>query len=194
MGGFGSGRRLQRSGRATTESCRQLAIGWLQKQGCLVPGTKGSLIWSRGEDRTGAIDYRMESGRMLLSYRIRWSGGEWEPVEQTIAFDRTPCHYGGSRPWFLCPHCCKRVGVLYGGGKYFLCRHCSGLAYGSQQEDKPDRLRRKARKIRQRLGVSNNLLEPILFKPKHMHQTTFDRLRKESDLASTLACLIALRR
>ena len=74
----------------------------------------------------------------------------------------------------------KRVAVLYGAEKYFLCRHCRDLAYGSRQEGTSDRLMRKAREIRARLGASNNLMKPILFKPKNMHQKTFDNLRMEA--------------
>jgi ribosomal protein S25 len=33
-------------------------------------------------------------------------------------------------------------------------------------------------------------MEPILFKPKNMHQKTFDRLRKEADHASHLSWII----
>jgi hypothetical protein len=33
-------------------------------------------------------------------------------------------------------------------------------------------------------------MEPILFKPKNMHQKTFDRLRKEADNASNLSMVI----
>jgi hypothetical protein len=49
---------------------------------------------------------------------------------------------------------------------------------------------RKARKIRARLGASNNLAEPIMFKPKNMHQKTFDRLRREADDASNRSLII----
>jgi hypothetical protein len=49
---------------------------------------------------------------------------------------------------------------------------------------------RKARKIRERLGASNDLMEPILFKPKNMHQKTFDRLRKEEKHANDLSWVI----
>jgi len=49
---------------------------------------------------------------------------------------------------------------------------------------------RKARKIRERLGASNNLMESILFKPKNMHQKTFNRLRGEEDHANTLSWVI----
>jgi hypothetical protein len=49
---------------------------------------------------------------------------------------------------------------------------------------------RKARKIRARLGASNNLSVPILFKPKNMHQKTFDRLRRVADDASNRSLII----
>jgi hypothetical protein len=50
---------------------------------------------------------------------------------------------------------------------------------------------RKARKIRERLGASNNLMVPILFKPKNMHKKTFERLRKEEKTANDLSWVIA---
>lgn len=187
MGGYGSGRWYSWGGKTTTESQHRIDIRWLKKQGYLRPGNVGSLSWSRGEEQTCSIGYRMEADRMILNYRHRPNGGEWEPVEQSISFDRTPCNYGGHRTWFLCPRCWRRVAVLYGAGKYFFCRHCHNLAYGSQQEGKVDRLLRKQRKIRQRLGASDDLFDSIWLKPKNMHQKTFDRLRKEADHANNLS-------
>jgi hypothetical protein len=190
MGGYGSGRWFSYGGKTTTENQHRIDIRWLKKQGNLHPGNRGSISWSQGDTKTGSIGYRIEKDRMILNYRHRAHGGEWEPVEQAISFDRTPCNYGGTRTWFLCPRCLKRVAVLYGAGKYFFCRHCYGLAYASQQEGKADRLLRKARKIRRRLKASENFFEPILFKPKNMHQKTFDRLRHEADFTHNLSCLI----
>jgi hypothetical protein len=190
MGGSGSGSWYRWDSKTTTESQHRIDIRRLKKQDYLRPGTIGSLSWSQGEEETGSIRYRMEADRMVLLYRHRPHGGEWEPVEQTITFDWTFCNYGGHRTWFLCPRCWKRVVVLYGAEKYFLCRHCYDLTYSSQQEDKADRLMRKARKIRARLGASNDFMEPILFKPKNMHQKTFDRLRREAEHASNLSLII----
>lgn len=190
MGGYGSGRSYWLGCKATTESQNRVDIRWLKKQGCLTPGKKGLLSWSHGDKLTSRIGYKMEATRMILLYQHRASGGNWELVEQIISFSWTPCNYGDFRTWFLCPGCGKRIAVLYGAGKYFLCRHCYNLAYSSQHEGKADWLRRKARKIRRQLGASENLFQPILFKPKNMHQKTFDRLRKEADHASYLSLLI----
>ncbi len=183
MGGPGSGRWCYggAGGKRVTEGHPAVDIRWLNQKGCLRPGTAGDLTWSttRGIDatkRTGSISYRMEDDRMILAYRFRVNGGAWQTVNQVIEFDRTPCNYGGHRTWFLCPRCSKRVAILHCVEKLFLCRHCYDLCYSSQLETETDRLMRKQRKIRKRLGASHNLLVPIWLKPKGMHQTTFDRL------------------
>jgi hypothetical protein len=193
MGGYGSGRWYSWGGKTTTESQHRIDIRWLKKQGYVRPGNIGSLSWSRGQERTGSIGYRMEAHRMILNYRHRPHGGEWEEVEEVVNFDRTPCNYGGHRTWFLCPRCRRRVIVLYGAGKYFLCRHCHGLAYASQQESVTDRSARKERKIRERLGGSN-LFEPFPEKPKGMHWKTYQRLHDEATQASFMYCRIFTRR
>ena len=190
MGGSGSGNWYRWDSKSTTESQHRIDIRWLKNQEYLRSENIGFLSWSRGKKQTGSIGYRMESDRMVLSYRHRPRGGEWENVEQVVLFDLTPCNFGGHRTWLLCPRCWQRVAVLYGAGKYFWCRHCYNLTYSSQQESRADRLMRKARKIRARLGASNSFMEPILFKPKNMHQKTFDRLRKEADNASNLSMVI----
>jgi hypothetical protein len=46
---------------------------------------------------------------------------------------------------------------------------------------------RKARKIRQKLGASMNLLEPIWQKPKGMHWRTFERLRYKAVKAEEIS-------
>lgn len=166
MGGYGSGRKYDR--KSTTESQHRIDIRWLKKQGYLRPGTTGTLSWTQGDKQTGSINYRMEEDRMILIYRYRPRNGDWESVEQVILFDYTTCNYGGHRAWFLCPQCSKRVELLYNAGNYFFCRHCYNLTYASQQETEDGRYLRKAHRIRERLGASDNTLEPIMFKPKGM--------------------------
>jgi hypothetical protein len=132
-----------------------------------------------------------EKGRSFSFYKCIVAGGK---VEQTVSFDLTPCNYGGHRTWFLCPRCWKRVAVLYGAGKYFLCRHCYDLTYSSQQENRADRLMRKARKIRERMGGGASLIDPFPDKPKNMHWKTYWRLRERAEHANNLSWLIMERR
>ena len=116
---------------------------------------------------------------MVLLFRHRSGPGvEWEDVRQSVTLEWTPCSFGGQRPWFACPRagCGRRVAVLYGLGKWFLCRHCYDLSYESQREDKTLRALRRALKIRQRLGGSANMMEPFPEKPKGMHHETYMRL------------------
>jgi len=191
MGGPGSGNWYRWDSKDTTESQNRVDIRYLKQQGYLKPGAIGTLSWTCNQKESGSVAFRMESERLVLNYRHRSQGSDWEPVEQSINLDWTRCNYGGRRTWLLCPKCRRRVALLYGAGKYFLCRHCYNLTYSSQQECGADRLMRKARKIRKRLGASRNLMVPILFKPKNMHHKTFDRLKLEADLVSRLGWLIA---
>jgi hypothetical protein len=185
MGGSGSGNWFRWNSKQTVEGQLRIDIRWLKKQGYLHPGTMGTLSWSRGDEQTGSINFRMETDYMILDYRHRPHGGDWEPIEQTIPFDRTPCFFGGQRKWFLCPRCLKRVVILYCAAKYFFCRHCLNLVYISQQESPIDRIGRKARRIRERLGASTDLFVPaVCSKPKGMHQKTFERLKKAADDAT----------
>ena len=60
----------------------------------------------------------------------------------------------------------------------FACRHCLGLAYGSQQEPVRERGIVTARKIRMGLGGGESLTEAFPEKPKGMHWRRYSRLRR----------------
>mgnify|MGYP001177938816 CR=1 FL=1 len=181
MGGCGSRRRSSWNAKPTTGRYDCIDIRRLKQQGCLVADKIGILTWSNRGEKTGVVLYRMIEEGMILKYQYRENGSPWVSVDQFIRFDRTPCNYGGYRKWFLCSHCGKRVAVLYLAGRLFLCRHCYGLVYGSQQEVTSDRLMRAARKIRHRLGAGDDLTIPIWQKPKGMHEKTYLRLRAEAN-------------
>ena len=54
-------------------------------------------------------------------------------VLQAVQLTSTIGPHGGKRPWFVCPTCQRRVGVLYHVNKQpFRCRTCRDLAYPSQ--------------------------------------------------------------
>jgi hypothetical protein len=194
MGGPGSGNWC-RVGKGTTEAAKRIDIRYLKKQGYLSPGASGLLSWTCGGEPSGSIRYCTYIDRLPLTYRSREYGGEWEEVEYPVYFDETDCHYGGTRTWFLCPGggCGRRVGVLYGEGKYFLCRHCHDLAYASQNENAALRASRKSRKIIERLG-GDSYSDFYPDKPKGMHWKTYNRLIRQAEYYENLSwhCMRAL--
>lgn len=110
MGGIGSGRHWQ-FGADTTDDYRSIDIRWLKREGLLKSGISRRITWSRGGEVTGSINIQSEPGRVILDYRHRDQGGEWQPERYPVYLDTTPCHMGGERHWFLCPvrGCGRRV-------------------------------------------------------------------------------------
>ena len=97
-----------------------------------------------------------------------------------VSLDRAPCTYGGTRTWWRCPCCTRRVAILY-IGKAPACRHCYRLAYRCEREDTDDRATRQADKLRERLGWEPGILHGNGPKPKGMHWRTFERLQAKHD-------------
>ncbi len=182
MGGVGSGGWYRFDKKTTTEECQSIDVRYLHRNGLLQPGHSFSLRWSQAGKQIGSIGgvAHDDDDRVTFFYRHRsgGSGGDWEDVRETVALEWTACDFGGERPWFVCPgaDCGRRVAVLYGPGRYFLCRQCYDLSYESQREGKANRALRRAQKIRERLGGSANMMEPFPEKPKGMHWKTYNRL------------------
>lgn len=181
MGGIGSGRRYH-GGKGTTSDMRALDVRRLQRDGLLTPGRAFGWNWSRNGVTIASIQMRIEQGRVILNYRSRSNGGEWEAMEYPVRLEWTPCNLGGQRAWFLCPaqRCGRRVAILY-GGRVFACRHCHRLNYQCQRETDDDRAARRADTIRRRLGWEAGILNGEGGKPKGMHWQTFERLRAEHE-------------
>lgn len=182
MGGYGSGRP---SYKQKAEDCRSLDVNRLHREGCLRPGRMGNWVWSRDGEEVARIGYKAEEGRLVLDYRVRQNGGDWEPITETVPITRVACNYGSERPYFLCPgvmngrHCRRRVGKLFSGGRYFLCRHCYSVAYASQSEARYDRMLRRANKLRTALGGEPGTAYWIAPKPKGMWHRTYQKKRHE---------------
>src|SRR5215207_1253411 len=90
--------------------------------------------------RDGLITTGQERVTISWAFRKRWESlapGEeqrWVDIVSRLILTWTPCNYGGSRPWFVCPGkgCGRRVAILYGPINPLLCRVCLGLTYASQ--------------------------------------------------------------
>lgn len=155
--------------RRKIEQCCRLDIRELDRRRLLRDGISTSWRWTNtysGEE-VGSIGLLGGHDRVVLQYSV--ANDECRrPVSLPVSLTRTPCNYGGSRPWFVCPRCRRRCGVLaYSAG--WGCRACLRLAYRSEAEDRSGRLWRRQRKLEQRVGERWQ-------RPKGMHQATFDRI------------------
>jgi hypothetical protein len=183
MGGIGSGRHWRSGKKDTTEDFRSIDVRRWQRDGLLRPNQAFGWQWTNRGKKVASINVLTESKRVILNYRHRTPGAEWQDEKYPILLDWSSCHLGGKRPWFLCPakECGKRVAILYLGGSIFACRHCYQLAYESQREKDYDRAARRANKIRDRLGWEPGFLNGSGLKPKGMHWSTFEKLSAHHD-------------
>ena len=177
MGGFGSG---QRGGKDCTGDMRQVDVRRLQRDGYLSPGMAYGWQWKRDGEAVASINLAVQAGSVTFTYRTRTGGGDWQDVRAVVWLDRTPCTYGGTRTWWRCPCCSRRVAILY-IGKTPACRHCYRLAYRCERESVDSRATRQADKLRDRLGWIPGILHGNGPKPKGMHWRTFERLQAKHD-------------
>jgi hypothetical protein len=126
----------------------------------------------------GSMSVRTEADLVVLMFHWRSrTDSEWKPVDQRILITWTDCHFGGRRPWFLCPSCGRSVALLYIVSSLFACRQCNGLAYRSQRALPRHRAISRARKIRLKLGGSASVEDEFPARRKGMHTRTYNKLR-----------------
>ena len=186
MGGFGSGR--WRRGKKTTDDYQAFDVRKLQRDNLLVPGRTFSMRWTSSGKAIASINVKVGSDYVVLKHNHRRSDGVWQPVEYDVSIEWTPCHYGGQRPWFICPakKCSRRVAILY-GGSIFACRKCHQLAYQSQREVAHNRALCRAQNIREKLGGSGNMLTPFPPRPKGMRWCTYFRMMRQHNAFHNVA-------
>ncbi|WP_260456030.1 hypothetical protein [Pseudomonas baetica] len=167
----------RRKEKDATEDYRALDVRALHRAGVLVAGWSGNWQWSRNGGVRAKIGVTVESlTRLHLCYQAT-SRGQVEAKDYVVPVVWTSCHLGGSRPWFSCPSCGRRVAKLY-GGVVFACRHCWRLNYASQQVSTRDRAADRSWSLRRRLGCDEGFLSmpaEYICKPKGMHWRTFNR-------------------
>jgi hypothetical protein len=125
--------------------------------------------WSRGGEPAGSISIAVQARAALTLIYTATSQGQARDYAERVALVYTPCHFGQSRPWLLCPRCGHRVAKLYLRSARFACRCCQRVAYASQSQDALDRLWGRQHKMEAKLGE-------YWQRPKGMRQRTYDRL------------------
>lgn len=183
MGGCGSGRHARRR---TVEEPLGLPVSWMYHRGAIRPGWAGTVFWTSPEPRAhrlASIGVVVRSVRELIVIdRVTVQAHSSETLHYPVRVSWTCCHFGGERPWWICPgrECGRRVACLYLARSYLLCRHCYGLTYASRQASGTiQRPRQKIMKLRRRLGAP--VAPPFGFelsdwgveRPRYMHWTTY---------------------
>jgi len=177
MGGYGSSRWGTHIEKGLVNNCLTIDINYLNRNKLIKPGNSFIVRWkNKNNDVRSSISIMVYDGEIALSYKLKSSAGDSEKIKYKIPLDWTLCNFGGERPWFLCPniHCWRRCAKLYLSQKYFLCRRCNKLVYGTQRMNLWERLFHKAGKIKSKLDYGED-------KPKGMHWKTYYDLiiRKE---------------
>ena len=196
MGGSGSGRQ---GGRATVESGLRLDIDTMVRRGVIQPGAHvgGDMKFQFDDDElaiefeSSATDPRASWLRLRYAICDYWTEKQHE-IDDKIYLAASRPHFGGQRWWFVCPKQNRRVRKLYLplGAHRFRSRHAYRLAYASQSEAFHDRARRRADKLRRRLG-GDPMDDHYPEKPRLMRRTTYARLLDKLIAADRIADRVA---
>lgn len=112
------------------ESCSQLSVGMIKKDLRLARDKKAGI--------DGVINIEYGQVKAMADYYVEY-GGKYDylvinygETEQRIKLTECELHFG-TRKYFICPKCDRRVGKLYfpPHGKGYNCRFCLKLRYES---------------------------------------------------------------
>lgn len=161
---FGAGRPLKS---VKAERCKQINVHTLHRAGVLLAGSS-TWMWPTPRIKNGSVGRSIGVDADEWGITLRFYIREVEYARR-IGIARTPCPFGGNRPWFVCPACRTRVGVLFELSTDYLCRRCHKVSYRSQRASVCTRTWIKQGKIERILG-------PNFDRPKGMHHKTYLRL------------------
>ena len=125
--------------KATTEESYDIDIRVLKKRKLLSGKHSTTITWTHNRsDKVATIGIEVDVTEdpliRLYYYLTDRDDGTETKYDYEVSLITTDCNLGGVRYWFACPHCGRRVGVLYlaPGDEYFRCRHCNNLSYQSR--------------------------------------------------------------
>jgi hypothetical protein len=117
---------------------------------------------------------KMRASRYLVQIQLRN-----QVVPQQVLVSWTRCNFGGLRPWLHCI-CGQRVARLFKGFGGYYCRPCCGNPiYESQKRNEKARSYLQAYRLRERLGGSRPVIDPLPVRPYRMWRRTYNRLVTE---------------
>ena len=94
--------------KATVEGLRFIDVQDWHRRGLLKSRKWFFCSWQSNRVKSGLF-VGVESQRVVLFHLIRGPGRKYQRFIEPVYLDFSPCHYGGERPWFLCPSCNRRA-------------------------------------------------------------------------------------
>lgn len=123
--------------------------------------------WSVAGEEVGSAVLEVFDERLTVRLHAQVAQGVWQPMTQSVRLEATPCRFGGSRLWAVCPACRGRVLALYWANARFACRGCQSVRYRSQGESARHRSIARFHALDDALSAG---------KPKWQRWSTFDAL------------------
>ena len=138
MGGIGSGRHSEQSMLRHKDLRPEVTITELREHNVFTSGQPAQWSVTARDGRLTEIAVFVLHDKAVIMAAYPRQDGSAHLVEETVTLSWSACHYGGRRPWFVCPGrfdqpCGRRVAQLYIAGSLLLCRPCCGLELGLTQ-------------------------------------------------------------
>jgi len=125
--------------------CHALDILELARGGWLTPLSTYDWVWRTHKGtQVASVAITILNDSLQLLYPM---GGQ--RIQHDVQLTYSLGLRGRRRPWFVCPTCRRRVGVLY-YGLPFRCRICCALAYPSQYRSRDQSYGRQLRGVSHR--------------------------------------------
>jgi len=131
-------------------------------------------------------------GSVTVAGAHDWVSVSYQVADQArrarVGVERTPCHLGGSRPWWRCPRCGRRAALLVFDERAAPgCRGCLQRPYSVQHAGDLEAMALRVARARRWLGPGGR-------RPRGMRWPTYRRLlarlaAAEADMCAALAPL-----
>jgi|GEM_PF-6152495 len=162
------------SGRFRVEGIPRICIKEMRERGVFgkYPWAGAPVRYPNSCESLESLDCEFTDNKSSVVFSTYIAKGRWA---RAVQLKWVPVHFGGKRPYFLCPNCYKRGVKLYLIDWELYCRKCTPTYYDCQREDRTWRRHSRAQKIRAKWNADRKPGSLFPQKPKHVHNITYQR-------------------